>query len=99
LVYSTYLGGNGQDSGGAIAVDRLGTTYVTGFTYSTNFPTANPFKSTYGGNEDAFVVKLANPLTVSDVSVGAPSSSATYGTGSSIDYTVTVSAKQIGSGT
>jgi len=39
LVYSTYLGGSGDDSGSAIAIDRARNTYVTGSTVSANFPT------------------------------------------------------------
>jgi RHS repeat-associated protein len=38
LEYSTYLGGNGQDIGSDIAVDAAGNAYVTGQTYSSNFP-------------------------------------------------------------
>lgn len=38
LVYSTYLGGNGEDSAQCIAVDPAGNAYVTGYTESTNFP-------------------------------------------------------------
>lgn len=41
LVYSTYLGGL-TDWGFGIAVDSAGSAYVTGYTESTNFPTANP---------------------------------------------------------
>ena len=40
LAYSTYLGGNGNDIGHAIAVDSAGNAYVTGETASTNFPGA-----------------------------------------------------------
>jgi Beta-propeller repeat len=58
LIYSTYLGGNNDDSGYGIAVDAVGDAYVTGYTYSTNFPTENPFQSTIGGGRDAFVTKL-----------------------------------------
>jgi Bacterial Ig-like domain (group 3)/Beta-propeller repeat len=58
LVYSTYLGGNGDDSGNSIAVDSASNAYVTGYTDSTNFPTKNPLQATYGGNGDAFVAKI-----------------------------------------
>jgi uncharacterized protein (TIGR03437 family) len=58
LVYSTYLGGNGDDRAGGIAVDSFGNAYVTGTTGSTNFPTASSLQATYGGGGDAFVAKL-----------------------------------------
>ncbi|MDE2149501.1 MAG: SBBP repeat-containing protein [Gammaproteobacteria bacterium] len=45
LVYSTYLGGSGVESGNAIAVDSGGDVYIAGNTNSTDFPTVNPFQS------------------------------------------------------
>ena len=60
LVYSTYLGGSGQDKGQGIAVDGAGNAYVTGSTPSTNFPTANALQPTLGGGYDGFVAEL-NP--------------------------------------
>ena len=60
MLYSTYLGGNGNDSAAAIAVDAAGSAYITGGTTSTNFPTAAPIQPVSGGNQDAFVTKL-NP--------------------------------------
>jgi hypothetical protein len=57
LIYSTYLGGTGSDYGRDIAVDGSGYAYVTGETHSYNFPTLNPYQSTYQG-DDAFVTKL-----------------------------------------
>jgi hypothetical protein len=61
LVYSTYLGGNGDDSGNGIAVDAAGNAYITGSTTSSNFPTTTgAFQTTNHGGEDAFVTKL-NP--------------------------------------
>jgi hypothetical protein len=58
LSYSTYLGGNGTDTGVAITVDGVGNAYVTGTAFSTNFPTANPFQAAKAGSSDAFVTKL-----------------------------------------
>ena len=58
LVYSTYLGGSGDDFGYDLAVDGSGNAYVTGYTESTNFPTANPLQAASAGNADVFVAKL-----------------------------------------
>ena len=58
LLYSTYLGGSGNDRGQGIAVDAAGSAYVTGSSRSTNFPRQNAIQSTHGGNEDVFVSKL-----------------------------------------
>ena len=59
LLYSTYLGGTGNDQGLGISVDDTGDAYITGFTESANFPTtAGAFDTTYNGNRDAFVTKL-----------------------------------------
>jgi Beta-propeller repeat len=60
LVYSTYLGGSGDDQGYSIAVDGSGNAYVTGYTSSTNFPTANALQSTLAGGNNAFITKI-NP--------------------------------------
>ena len=59
LDYSTYLGGNNADLGSGIATDLAGNAYVTGTTYSPNFPvTAGAFQNSYAGSGDAFVAKL-----------------------------------------
>jgi len=59
LVYSTYLGGSGDELGNGIAVDASGAAYVTGRTDSPNFPTLNPYQ-TYQGDRDVFVTKLSS---------------------------------------
>ena len=58
LLYSTYLGGSDEEEGHAIAVDSAGNAYVTGYTFSTDFPTASAFQATSGGGEDVFVTKF-----------------------------------------
>jgi hypothetical protein len=58
LLYSTYLGGSYDDNATAIAVDSGGTVYLTGSTYSPDFPTASPAQGASGGGQDAFVARL-----------------------------------------
>lgn len=60
LVYSTYLGGIGFDTATSIAVDGVGTAYVTGNTTSPDFPIANPIQGAKSGSMDAFVATV-NP--------------------------------------
>jgi hypothetical protein len=59
LVYSTYLGGMTADEGVDIAVDSAGAAYVTGITFSADFPTAGPMQAMSGGDGDAFVANLS----------------------------------------
>ncbi len=59
LVYSTYLGGGGNDDGFAIAVDPAGIAYVAGTTASINFPTSRAAQASFGGgSSDAFLTVL-----------------------------------------
>ena len=56
--YSTYLGGNGNDSGEGIVVDSAGNAYLVGSTWSTNFPLQNAYQDINRGAADAFITKL-----------------------------------------
>jgi hypothetical protein len=59
LVYSTCLGGGNSDGAASVAVDAAGDAYVTGQTYSTNFPTTpGAYQATLAGWSDVFVTKL-----------------------------------------
>lgn len=59
LIYSTYIGGANDDNGLGIAVDGSGMVYISGFTNSSNFPTATPFQAALNGTAyDGFVTKL-----------------------------------------
>ena len=58
LIWSTYLGGTSDDYCQSLGVDGSGNVYVTGFTYSDNFPLKNAFQNTYRGNGEAFITKI-----------------------------------------
>jgi len=59
LIYATYVGGIGGDTGNSIAVDSFLDAYVAGFTNSSSFPSAGkPYQSAYGGDTDAFITKI-----------------------------------------
>ena len=60
LIFSTYLGGSGNDKGEGIAVDKDGNVFVAGETPSTDFPIKNAFQENHaGGKTDFFVTKLS----------------------------------------
>lgn len=59
LIYSTYLGGSNEDYGFGIAVDGSNNAYMTGYTYSSDYPTtAGAYDQTFNDAEDVFVTKL-----------------------------------------
>jgi hypothetical protein len=62
IVYSTYLGGSGDDIATGIAVDSAGTVYVAGVTGSPDFPgtSGSPIQPALAGDSDAFVTSI-NP--------------------------------------
>jgi hypothetical protein len=60
LSYSTYLGGSALDLCSGLAIDASGDAFVTGTTYSSNFPTHLPLQSALLGAANAFVAEL-NP--------------------------------------
>jgi Beta-propeller repeat len=58
--YSSLIGGSGEETGVGIAIDNVGSAYITGRTSSTDFPTFSAIQASYGGGaSDAFVSKLA----------------------------------------
>ena len=74
LLYSTYLGGSGDDYGYSLAVDSDGSAYLCGSTASSDFPTENPYQASNGGGADIFIAKISSSGSTLDYS--------TYGGGS-----------------
>ena len=58
LLYSTYIGGNGEEEGNGIALDQSGNVYITGATESTDFPVQDGYQTNNAGGYDAFVAKV-----------------------------------------
>jgi hypothetical protein len=58
LVYSTFLGGSNTDYGYGVAVDSAGDAWLTGQTFSSDFPHANAYQPTLKSSADVFVTEL-----------------------------------------
>ncbi len=81
VLFATYLGGSdGDDQALGIAVDGGGTSWITGYTEATDFPTVSALQASSGGLRDAFVCELSSDGTTlnyssylggSDVDAGA----------------------------
>ena len=87
LVYSTFLGGSGDDGVYEVAVDGSGNAFATGYTASANFPTtAGAYDTGYnGGAYDAFVTKLNATGTAAFFSTYFGGSDADVGDGIAVD--------------
>lgn len=59
LVFSTFLGGSGTDSGWDLALDAMGNIFVVGNTFSPNLPVVDPIQPQLLGDEDVFVAEYA----------------------------------------
>ncbi|NIM13281.1 MAG: hypothetical protein GTO45_14310 [Candidatus Aminicenantes bacterium] len=58
LVYSTFLGGSGEDRSSDMCIDPEGDVFITGFTTSSDFPLRGAIGKSLGGDVDAFIVGL-----------------------------------------
>lgn len=80
LLYSTFLGGNGDEISWDIALDNMGIAYVTGQTASTDFVvTQNAYQQSNQGGYDVFVTKLC-PEPPPMVTLTSPTTSINYTT-------------------
>jgi hypothetical protein len=58
LVYFSYIGGSGNDSGRGIVVDNIQGARIIGSTSSSDLATLNPVQSTLNGTQNAFAARL-----------------------------------------
>ncbi len=61
LVYSTYLGDTGQDNAYCATGNRSTNLFISGLTYSTDFPiSSGALQNSINGTEDAFITHISN---------------------------------------
>ncbi len=60
LLFSTFLGGIGKDSAWGLDLDGEANVYVTGETYSPDFPLLDPLQPDYRGEQEAFLTILTS---------------------------------------
>ncbi|MEW6413308.1 MAG: SBBP repeat-containing protein [Candidatus Zixiibacteriota bacterium] len=68
LLYSTYLGGTQDEEGRGLHVDSVGRVYLTGYTYSKDFPVVNAYDAILDGATDGFIARLGSSGNVLDFS-------------------------------
>ena len=59
IVFSTYLGGTDLDAATGVALDSHGNICISGYTFSTDFPTQKPIQAASSSAENAFLTKLS----------------------------------------
>ncbi len=58
LLFSTFLGGSGNDGAQDLVLDLYGNLHIAGYTQSADFPTRFPSQAALGGGWDAFVTRM-----------------------------------------
>ncbi|HXI70149.1 MAG TPA: SBBP repeat-containing protein [Verrucomicrobiae bacterium] len=61
VLYSGYFGGKKVDNGYSIAVDAAGSVFITGQTFSKDYPLTNAFQPFRNGKADAVLSKISLP--------------------------------------
>jgi hypothetical protein len=98
FIYSGYLGGSDDDAGAGIAVDAAGGAFVTGLTFSSNFPRVKPVNPALGGELDAFVARIGDGTAPATVLTAAPGPNANGWNNTSVTATLRATDELDGSG-
>ncbi|HRT68337.1 MAG TPA: SBBP repeat-containing protein, partial [Bacteroidota bacterium] len=91
LVYSTFLGGSGDEFPYGVASDYMSNAYIVGYTKSSNFPTTpGAYDQTYNSSEDAFVTKINSSGTQLIFSTFIGGSNSDFGFGIALDQDLNI---------
>ena len=90
-VWSTYLGGSDDDWANGVALDGSGGIYVAGSSFSSDFPTVQPYQAGAAGNSDALLVKLDDTGVTADVALSASATPDPVSSGETLTYQLVVS--------
>jgi len=85
FIYSTYLGGSGDDKGLGLSLDVSDNIYITGATSSTDFPTASPVQGSSGGAQDGFVAMVNQAGSALTYSTYLGGTALDWGSGIAVD--------------
>ncbi|MFW9994536.1 MAG: SBBP repeat-containing protein [Candidatus Odinarchaeota archaeon] len=88
LLFSTFLGGAGDDAAYALALDASGDMYISGYTASSDFPVVNSFNSTFSGGSDAFILKLSYDALAPSIDLVSPVNGSIHTTSVLIDLDI-----------
>ena len=90
LNWSTYLGGGDDDWANGVALDGSGGIYVVGSSFSSDFPTENPYQPASAGNGDAILFKLTDSPVTADLQLGVSATPDPVGSGETLTYQMVV---------
>jgi len=90
ILFSTYVGGRSSDGAVGLAVDAAANIYVTGFSFSDDFPVVNEFQSELAGASDGILMKINADDVTAAVPVVVPAQGvaavATVGASNSVQF-------------
>lgn len=62
LIFSTFVGGADRDEANGLVISPLRAMFVTGQTFSTNYPVAQALSDSRGANSDGFLTRVCDPV-------------------------------------
>lgn len=99
IIYSTYMGGIGEEYAGGIAADSFESVYITGWTYSQDFPaTPEAYSPNYNGKGDGFAARIRDEGPVGKLKLNKDSILITVSYKSTASSSRNITVRNIGKG-